>query len=50
MISKVKSILHIVADDNESSRFLLLYHRLFNIITLKQLYYVVLLMIVLKYQ
>jgi len=34
MIFKVKS-LHIIADHNESSRFLLLCHRIFNIITVQ---------------
>ena len=28
-------ILHIVADDNKLSRFLILYHRIFNIVTIK---------------
>jgi len=34
-LERPSSILHIVADDNESSRVLLQYHRIFNIITVK---------------
>ena len=45
----MKVILHTVADVYESYRFLLVYHSIFNIITDKQLDYILLFTIILKY-
>jgi len=52
MIYKSEGFLHTLAENNESYRFLLLYHRIFNIIMVKQLNYLDLLLFVIisKYQ